>query len=86
MAEVTSQTLQTELASAFPAATEVRAGFDGKQAAVVVVDDKFDGLSRVKRQQAVYQVLNQFIADGRVHAVNIETFSRSEWDKVKMFR
>ncbi len=37
--------------------------------------DELLGLSPVKRQQAVYAVLNQYIADGSIHAVTMKFFA-----------
>lgn len=39
---------------------------------ISVIGPDFEGLSPVKRQQAVYAPLADYIADGRVHAVNIK--------------
>jgi acid stress-induced BolA-like protein IbaG/YrbA len=36
-------------------------------------------LRPVKKQQLVYAVLNSHIADGTIHAVNIRTYSPTEW-------
>jgi acid stress-induced BolA-like protein IbaG/YrbA len=38
----------------------------------------FEGLNAVKRQQYVYRILNPYIADGRLHAVSIRTFTPAE--------
>jgi acid stress-induced BolA-like protein IbaG/YrbA len=45
-------------------------GADGKYQ-VQVVSSAFTGLNRVKRQQAVYRVLNTHIASGAIHAVSM---------------
>lgn len=47
---------------------------------VRIVDQSMEGLSAVKRQQSVYAPLAEMIADGRVHAVNIQAFSPTEVD------
>lgn len=52
---------------------------DGNKAQVLVIAEAFDGLSRVKRQQAVYACLNEYIADGRLHAVSIVAKTPAEW-------
>lgn len=52
---------------------------DGNRAQVLVIADAFDGMSRVKRQQAVYACLNDFIADGTLHAVSIVAKTPAEW-------
>lgn len=45
---------------------------------VTVVSAQMEGLSPVKRQQAVYAPLSDIIADGRVHAVNIRAMTPAE--------
>lgn len=45
-------------------------GQDGKYQ-VRVVSDFFDGLNAVKRQQAIYKILNPHIASGAIHAVSM---------------
>lgn len=52
---------------------EVEVEGGGGKYAVSVVGARFDGLSRVKRQQEVYATLKDVIADGSVHAVQIRT-------------
>lgn len=44
-----------------------------------IISDELAGLSPVKRQQQVYQHLNPWIADGRIHAVTMKFFSHSDW-------
>ena len=44
---------------------------DGYKYQVNVVSGTFAGLNRVKRQQAVYKVLNEHIQSGAIHAVNM---------------
>lgn len=45
-------------------------GGEGKYQ-VLITSTLFDGLNRVKRQQAVYKVLNPHIASGAIHAVSM---------------
>ena len=45
---------------------------DGNRATIEVASKHFEGLSRVKRQQAVYACIQEYIADGRLHAVTIK--------------
>ena len=42
------------------------------------MSDAFEGLSRVKRQQAVYAAIQELIASGAIHAVTISTATRAE--------
>jgi BolA protein len=52
----------------------------GKQShfKVTLVTDAFQGLSLVKRHQAVYRVLSAFLETG-VHALALHTYTLEEW-------
>lgn len=52
-------------------------GGEGKYL-VTAVGDVFDGLNAVKRQQAVYKVLNSHIASGAIHAVSMRLLTEAE--------
>jgi acid stress-induced BolA-like protein IbaG/YrbA len=56
-------------ASITDATIDVQGG-EGKYQ-VQVVSNVFAGLNRVKRQQLIYRVLNDHIASGAIHAVNM---------------
>ena len=45
---------------------------------VVCVSDAFEGLSRVKRHQAVNNVLSEHFREG-LHALSLYTYTSSEW-------
>jgi acid stress-induced BolA-like protein IbaG/YrbA len=45
---------------------------DGNRALIEVTSDHFEGMSRVQKQQAVYACIQQYIADGSLHAVTIK--------------
>ena len=45
---------------------------DGSHFRVIAVGEMFDGMSRVKKQQAVYAPLMEYIADNRIHALSIK--------------
>ena len=59
------------VSEAFPGAS-VSVVVEGNRALIEVVSDTFAGLNRVKRQQAVYACIQDFIADGSLHAVTIK--------------
>ncbi len=54
------------------AAQSVNVVLDGNRALIEVVSDQFAGMNRVKKQQAVYACIQEYIADGRLHAVTIK--------------
>jgi acid stress-induced BolA-like protein IbaG/YrbA len=58
--------------------SEVHLDADGNKLSLHIISDVFEGLSRVKRQQKVYALLNDKIASGEVHAVSMKTLTRAE--------
>ena len=54
---------------------------EGNRLSLVIVSTCFAGLNRVKRQQLVYGVLNDYISSGEVHAVSMKTHTPDEIDR-----
>ena len=52
--------------------SQVTVTIDGNRALIEVESPIFADLSRVQRQQAVYQCIESYIADGTLHAVTIK--------------
>ncbi len=52
---------------------------EGSHYDIQAVGEVFEGLRPVKKQQLVYGALSDHIADGSIHAVNIRTYTREEW-------
>ena len=52
-------------------------GGEGKYL-VTAVGDVFEGLNAVKRQQAIYKVLNPHISSGAIHAVSMRLMTEAE--------
>lgn len=59
-------------------AQSVAVELEGDRALVQIVSERFEGVSRVKRQQLVYQYLNDAIKSGAIHAVTIQARAPSE--------
>lgn len=57
---------------------EIQMQIDGARLGVLIVADAFEGLSRVKRQQLVYGLLNEKIASGEIHAVSMRCVTPGE--------
>lgn len=57
----------------------IQAANQGNKFDVRVVDDSFAGKRSVQRQQAVYALVNDIIASGAIHALNIQAFTHDEW-------
>jgi acid stress-induced BolA-like protein IbaG/YrbA len=45
-----------------------------------VVDASFEGKRPVQRQQTIYGLVNDKIASGDIHALNIQALTPAEWD------
>ena len=45
----------------------------------VIVSEKFEGLNRVKAQQLVYGVVDDWMG-GEIHALSMKTFTPAGWD------
>lgn len=69
--------LKSRLEEAFTDARVAVAG-EGNRFEIRIVSAAFDGLNRVKRQQAVYAVIGDLIASGAVHAVTIRAKTPDE--------
>ena len=52
---------------------------DGSHFDVLIVSAAFEGLRSVKKQQLVYALLNDKIADGSLHAINMKTLTPAEY-------
>ncbi len=59
--------------------TQVEVDGEGCNFQLFVISDEVAALSPVKRQQAIYAVLNDAITDGRIHAVTMKFFTRQAW-------
>ena len=60
--------------------TQVEVDGEGCNFQLLLISDELAALSPVKRQQQIYAVLNEPIADGRIHAVTMKFFTREAWD------
>ncbi len=56
---------------------------DGSHYEVIAVSDMFAGMSRVKKQQAIYAPLMAHIASNAIHALSIKAFTPEEWARDK---
>lgn len=64
---------------------EVHVKSEGTHYNIIAVDESFDGLSRVKKQQKIYAPLRALIEDGTIHAVSIKAYTPQEWTREKKF-
>ncbi|MDP3561867.1 MAG: BolA/IbaG family iron-sulfur metabolism protein [Legionellaceae bacterium] len=64
-----------------PEVAYVCAEGDGYHYRLTIVSDEFIDKSRVARQQWVYAILNQHILSGDLHAIQMKTWTKAEWEK-----
>lgn len=57
---------------------------DGTHFQAIVVTDEFEGLGMIERHRKVYASLGEKIG-GDIHALSIQAFTRTEWDKQQPF-
>ena len=72
-----TEAIEKMLAEEFDGADISAAGGDANYQ-VRIVSGEFEGLNAVKRQQAVYRVLNPHIASGDIHAINMQLLTPGE--------
>ena len=70
--------LKALLLEAFPE-SEVQVETDGSHFNLLIVSSAFEGIRPVKKQQMVYAVINEHIASGAMHAVNMRLFTPAQW-------
>ncbi|HDZ56021.1 MAG TPA: BolA family transcriptional regulator [Pseudomonas xinjiangensis] len=58
---------------------QVEVDGEGCNFQLMVISDSLAGLSPVKRQQQIYALLNEHIANGSIHAVTMKFFTREAW-------
>lgn len=61
---------------------DIKVDVDGSHVNIIVVGDIFEGKRTVQRQQLVYAALQEHIASGVIHAVNMKTYSPEEWQQL----
>lgn len=74
---ISVEALQQRVQQAFPG-DSVNATGDGYHFQLTVVSEQFDGLRTVQRQQKVYAIVNDWIANGELHALTMKTLTPSE--------
>ena len=77
--------IESILQAALPLDEVYAKGDDGSHFEVIAVGELFAGMSRVKKQQAVYAPLMDQIASNAIHALSIKAFTPEEWKREKKF-
>jgi len=62
---------------------EIHVKGEGSHYEVIAVDECFESMGRVKKQQLIYAPLMEYIQRNDVHAVSIKAFTPEEWARDK---
>ncbi|CRK86044.1 Uncharacterized protein YrbA [Candidatus Providencia siddallii] len=46
---------------------------------IIAIDDLFEGMTDVKRQQTVFSPLLEYINNNEIHAISIKTYTIEQW-------
>ena len=76
-----SEELKALLAANF-ANSEIDVAIDGSHCNIQIISEAFAGVMPVKKQQMVYALINDKIADGTLHAVNMKLHTPEQWAKI----
>lgn len=68
-----------EILRAMPDVETLEVTGDGQHFQILMVSAVFEGKNTLHRQKQVYQYLNDYIANGSLHAVEIKTYTPQEW-------
>ena len=61
---------------------DLQVGGDGQHFTALIVSAEFTGLSRVRRQQKVNEILRGHFDSGELHALSMKTCTPDEWRKL----
>lgn len=71
--------IQQAIETALPEAQVYLEG-EGCDFSAIVISEAFQGLSLVKRQQAVLAAVAGWLATGELHAFSVKAYTEAEWE------
>ncbi|MEY2655073.1 MAG: hypothetical protein RLZZ524_2101 [Pseudomonadota bacterium] len=77
MADPTPQHVQSLIAAGL-SCEHLQVEGDGRHFFATIVSTQFEGLSRIRRHQAVYAVLGERMRE-EIHALSMKTMTPAEW-------
>ncbi len=77
MADPTPQHVQSLIAAGL-SCEHLQVEGDGRHFFATIVSTQFEGLSRIRRHQAVYAVLGERMRE-EIHALSMKTLTPAEW-------
>lgn len=76
---ITTDEIKTMILAAIADASVIVNGDDGVHFDAIVIAEQFSTLNQVKRQQLVYNALQDVIRSGQLHALALKTYTPHEW-------
>lgn len=77
------QQLTTLLETTLPGAIAIVNGDDGVHFDAIIIYKQFEGLTKVKQQQLVYEVVGESIRSGELHALALKTYTPEQWTAIQ---
>ncbi|HYJ16505.1 MAG TPA: BolA family transcriptional regulator [Candidatus Limnocylindria bacterium] len=74
------QTLSNALPVSLVETQDLTGGGDHWQ--VIIVSEAFDGKGLLEQHRMVNEVLKEPLADQRIHALSLKTYSPAQWEKL----
>ena len=57
---------------------------DGQHFSAIVVAEQFEGLSMIKQHKLVYSAIQEHLDSGAIHALQLKTYSLSQWEGMQV--
>ena len=73
-----SEEVKTMIQAQIPGA-RVEVDGEGCSFSVLVISEQFEGLSLLKKQQAVMSVFSEKLASGELHALTVKAYTPGQW-------
>ena len=67
------------LTKRFDDGAHIEVAVEGSHVNILIVSSQFQGLGSLEKQRSVYAALAEPIASGEIHAVNMKTYTPTEW-------
>ena len=74
-----SEYIEKLIKTGLPTADVYVEGEDGTHFSALIICPEFNGQSRIKRQQMVYDTVKPLLLDGQLHALSLKTLTPEEW-------
>lgn len=75
---ISPQQVETMIQTKLPDA-QVKVAGDGEHFEAIIVSTEFEGKSRVKQHQIVYNALTEAMASEAIHAIALKTYTPETW-------